>query len=259
MIGIQVVDHNMLVAFWLCFTRILAIFLQLPLFDQKNIPGIIKVLLTLMVSYTFFPLISQSIYQDMAYFGENSFWVLTMFNTAVGLGLGFLVKAIMQIFLGTGALISQEVGFGMVKYFDPTASQQVGPFENLIQWTILIMVISTGALQPMFKGVISSFEYFSVTNWSAGNNLPIFYLDFFKKAFTSSLMLASPLIFTNVIIMVVLGIITRIVPQMNVLMVSFVVNIGLGLIVFLTCSEELFHVGYKLYAQNLGNWFQFLK
>jgi len=72
-------------------------------------------------------------------------------------------------------------------------------------------------------------------------------------------MLASPLIFTNFIIMVILGIIARIVPQMNVLMVSFIVNIGLGLVVFIVCSDEIFNVGYKLYAENLGNWFQFLK
>ncbi|MFZ8933219.1 MAG: flagellar biosynthetic protein FliR [Bacteriovoracaceae bacterium] len=259
MIGIQIIDHNLIVAFWLCFTRIITIFIQLPLFDQKNIPTLVKVLLTLIISYAFFPLISKSILQDMALFGRESFWVLTLFNAAVGLGLGFLVKAIMQIFLGTGALISQEVGFGMVKYFDPNSSQQIGPIENLLHWTILVLVISTGALQPMFKGVISSFEFFSISKWSTGNQLSLFYIDFFKNAFSASLMLASPLIFTNFIIMVILGIIARIVPQMNVLMVSFIVNIGLGLIVFITCSEEIFNVGYKLYAENLGNWFQFLK
>lgn len=259
MIGIQIIDQRILVAFWLCFTRILTIFIQLPLFDQRSIPMTVKILLTLVLTYAFFPVISGSIYEDMKIFGDQSFWILTFFNAIVGLGLGFLVKAIMQIFLGAGALISQEVGFGMVKYFDPSSSSQVGPFENLIQWTILIMVISTGALFPMFKGIVGSFDFFSLTNWNAGASIPHFYFKFFKEAFLASLMLASPLIFTNFLIMVVLGIITRIVPQMNVLMVSFVVNIGLGLIVFLACSDEFFTIGYNLYSQNLGNWFQFVK
>lgn len=62
----------------------------------------------------------------------------------------------------------------------------------------------------------------------------------------------------NVLIMCVLGIIARFVPQMNVLMVSFVVNIGLGLLVFMSCSTEFFQVGFRLYTEKLGEWFQLI-
>ena len=58
--------------------------------------------------------------------------------------------------------------------------------------------------------------------------------------------------------MVILGIIARMVPQMNVLMVSFVVNIGMGLLVFVAGSDEFFQIGFKLYTEKLGEWFKFI-
>ena len=56
----------------------------------------------------------------------------------------------------------------------------------------------------------------------------------------------------------VMGILARTVPQMNVLQVSFVVNIGLGLLLFLGIAEEFFQVSFELYVEKLGNWYQFL-
>ncbi len=53
--------------------------------------------------------------------------------------------------------MTQQIGFASVSYFDPTADQKTGPFEKMIQWTVLIMILTTGALIPMFKGVLNSF------------------------------------------------------------------------------------------------------
>jgi flagellar biosynthetic protein FliR len=41
-------------------------------------------------------------------------------------------------------------------------------------------------------------------------------------------------------------------------MVSFVVNIGLGLLVFASSSEEFFQMAFKMYTDQLGQWFQFV-
>ena len=135
---------------------------------------------------------------------------------------------------------------------------QPGIFERLIEWTMIILVLSSGALVPMFKGVYESF--FSVNFLNADKMLktPEYFVLFFKSAFSASVLLAGPLIFANLLMNLVFGIVARTVPQMNVLMVSFVVNIGLGLLLFLGIAEEFFQVSFDLYVEKLGNWFQFL-
>jgi flagellar biosynthetic protein FliR len=143
-------------------------------------------------------------------------------------------------------------------FFDPTFEQQVGPFEKIIQWTMLILILSSGALMPMFKGVINSFYSINLMKLTQASFMADYYMEFFKSLFVAAIMLASPILFTNFIINIVLGVIARTVPQMNILMVSFAVNIGLGLLVFVAISNDFFNEAYSFYVTKLGEWFQIL-
>lgn len=258
MISIQVTDLTVLTAFWLGFSRWLAVIIQLPLFENTSIPFIVKVLMSVLLTYAFFPMIKDNIILDMNYIGENSFWYLTIFNTLIGLVIGFFVRALMNIFLSTGSIITQQIGFNALSYFDPQAGSQIGPFERLIEWTVLMMILSSGALIPMFKGVISSFATVHVYNLGKMAASVDFYMILFKSIFISSIMLATPMIFVNLVITSIMGIISRAVPQMNVIAVSFAVNIGLGLLVFVVGSEEFFQTCFRIYTEMLGDWFQLL-
>lgn len=256
MINVSVVDYAVLIAFWLSFSRWAAILVQLPLFDNTSVPNLVKILMSLVISYAFFPVVKGTLVQEVVTVGVDKFWWLTIFHTVVGLLTGYLVKVIMNLFVASGSLMTQQIGFASISYFDPTADQKTGPFEKMIQWTVLIMILTTGALIPMFKGVLNSF--FSVTMENIGNfaNIHIFYHDFFKGVFQAAFLLATPILFTNLILNLVMGIVARTIPQMNILMVSFVVNIGIGLLVFFAISEEFFQVAYKMYVERLGDWFQ---
>lgn len=258
MLSIQITDMSLIVAFWLAFTRWFAVIMQLPLFDNVSIPSIVKVLTTLIITFAFFPLVQNEILKDIAHIGPNAFWYLTAFETIIGLVIGYFVKSIMSIFVSSGALITQQIGFNALHYFDPNAGGQVGPFEKLMEWTILLMIISSGALLPMFKGVITSFSTVHVYNIGKMAHSIEFFVQFFKSVFIASIMLASPMIFVNIVINAVMGIASRAVPQMNVISVSFAINIGLGLLVFLMGSDEFFQTCFRIYTEKLGNWFQFL-
>ena len=258
MLTIQITDMTTIIAFWLAFTRWLAVIFQLPLFESVAIPVVVKVLTTLLLTFAFFPLIQDQIMLDIKYVGVDSFWYLTIFNTIVGLVIGFLVKSIMSIFIATGAIITQQIGFNALSYFDPQAGSPIGPFEKLIEWTVLMLIITSGALLPMFKGVISSFSTIHIYNLGKMAHSMDFFMILFKSVFISAIMLASPMIFINLVINAVMGILSRAVPQMNVIAVSFAVNIGLGLLVFAVGSAEFFSTCFRLYTDRLGDWFQFL-
>ena len=256
--NISIADQSVLLAFWLGFSRWIAVLYQLPLFDNVAVPNLVKVLASFVISYAFFPHLRGTLVAEVQLAGVENIWMLLMFHTCTGLIIGFLVKSIMSLFISTGSILTQQIGFSSVSYFDPTQGQQVGPFERLLEWTLLILVLSSGALVPMFKGVFQSF--FSVNFLNADKMLksPEYFVLFFKSAFSASILLAGPLIFANLLMNLVMGIVARTVPQLNVLMVSFVVNIGLGLLLFLGIAEEFFQVSFDLYVEKLGEWYQFL-
>lgn len=258
MMNVSIVDFPVFIAFWLTFTRWVAILFQLPIFDNTAVPVMVKVLTSLVISYAFFPIVEQTMVQEVLTIGVENFWYLTIFNTIVGLFIGFLVKSILSLFTAAGTIMTQQIGFASLSFFDPTAAASIGPFEKLIQWTILIMILTTGALLPMFKGVLNSFMSISMSDLGNFSNIHVFYHSFFKGIFQAAFLLATPILFTNLLLNMVMGIVARTIPQMNILMVSFVVNIGIGLSVFFAISEELFRVAYQMYVTRLGDWFQFV-
>jgi len=251
-------DQTLFLAFWMSFSRWLAVLMQLPLFDNVAVPSLIKILTSFLITYAFFPNLSGTLVAEINMVGADNIWLLTMFHTITGLIIGFLVKSIMSLFVATGSIVTQQIGFNSVSYFDPTQGQQIGPFERLIEWTLLVLILSSGALVPMFKGVFQSFTVISFLNSAKMMKSPEYFVLFFKSAFSASILLAGPLIFANLLMNLVMGIISRTVPQMNVLMVSFVMNIGLGLLLFLGIVEEFFQVSFDLYIEKLGEWYQFL-
>lgn len=256
--NVSLTNDVVFLAFWLSFARWSAVLIQLPIFDNQSVPGILKILGSVIISYAFFPAVQGTLVAEINSVGRGNIWVLMMFHTATGLIIGFLVKSIMSLFVATGSILTQQIGFASVSYFDPTQGQQVGPFERIIEWTMIILVLTSGALVPMFKGVYESFFTVSFLNADKMLKTPEYFVLFFKSAFTAAVLLGGPLIFANLLMNLVFGIVARTVPQMNVLMVSFVVNIGLGLLLFLGIAEEFFQVSFDLYVEKLGDWYQFL-
>lgn len=258
MIDISINDHMKLICFWLSFSRWLPTLFHFPMFDNMEVPGVVKVLCSLIITFTFFPYTEKVVLQDIYYIGADHFWVLTFFYATMGIFIGYLVKMIMSIFMSTGVILTHTSGYASIRQFDPSFETTVGPFEKLIQMTVLMMVISSGAFIPMFKGGLISFHHFNLISVNQLDWNPQFFINFLKSLFLSSLLLASPAILANLLITIVMGIMSRMVPQMNILLVSFAVNIFVGLFVFFSTSDEFFQAAFKIYTETLGDWFQFV-
>lgn len=257
MISVNIVDKYSLIAFWLSFIRWITTLYQLPLFDNTGIPEVLKVLFSLVICYAFFPYVKPYVIQDMSYWGENNFWVLTFAYTIIGISLGFLIKLFMSAFIIAGSLITQNIGLSAARYFDPNY-QSVGPFEKFIQETMIILIVSSGALIPMFKGVFLSFQKINLhTIFATGMAFEMqWFMELLKSIFMTGLVLASPIVIMQILLSLVMGIVARTIPQMNILMISFIINICFGFILFMIISDEFFHVSFGIYMDFLGKWFQ---
>lgn len=255
--SVAITDHVAFVAFWLGFTRWIAILMQLPLLDNLAVPNVVKVLASFVIAWAFHPLVAPALMNEVRVVGVENLWLLTAIHGSCGLVIGFFVKSFMALFASAGTILTQQIGFASVTYFDPTQAQQTGPFEKIIQWTMIVLILTSGALIPMFKGVTESFYTVNALNLDKMTQSHAFFGEVFKGIFTAAIMLAAPLLFANILMNLVFGIVSRTIPQMNVLMVSFVVNIGIGLLLFIAISNEFFEVSFQIYVEKLGLWFQF--
>lgn len=257
--NIVITDIFSVTSFWLVFSRLSATLVQLPLLATENIPNTVKVLVCFVLTYALYPLVKDPVMRDLAKIGVENFWLITIYYTLIGVVVGMLVKIMMDVVLSSTRFISQQIGFNAVSFFDPSLGGQVGPIDVLITHAMTLIILFSGAMLPMFQGMVSSF--YSINLFGLGHLIqtPAFYLEFFKSIFHSTLLLSAPILFTNLIINFVMGILAKMVPQINILMVSFAVNIGAGLFVMILVNEEFFYTANQIFVEHLGRWFQFVR
>ena len=111
----------------------------------------------------------------------------------------------------------------------------------------------------MFQGVYNSFFSINLVNNIEMDKIVNYYFHLFKELFKISLILASPILFTNLISYILMGLIAKAVPQMNILVASFSINIFLGLTIFIVVIYDFFYTSQSYYLEFLANWFNFVK
>jgi flagellar biosynthetic protein FliR len=228
------------------------------LFEETAIPMLVKVLVAVVLSYSFFPLVEPYIISDLAFYGEDSFWLLTIYYGLSGLLISYLVKMIVSVITSSGTIMSQQMGLGNISLYDPTSLAPIGPIEKIMKWTLIMMICSSGAIMPMLKGMVLSYETMTVVNLAVIQNVKIFFMDYFKNLFSVAIMLSAPILFVNLVLNFILGIVSRVVPQLNVIMFSFIISSVSGLIVYVMIGSELYTVALDSYIKYLGEWFQFI-
>lgn len=258
MIDITITHELSLLAFWGIFIHWSMFLFQIPIFDNPSVPGIVKILFSAILSISFYPYLRNCVIDHINYFGKDGYWLFILVHALLGLTQGYLIKIILQVLVSAGSLMTQSIGYAAIRYFDPSSGSSVGPFEKLITFSVLVILLTTNAMTPMIKGVYLSFFKIQMSNLFNIEKFMTYFMVQFKELFSLSIILATPLVIVNIIQTLVMGILVRMVPQINILSIGFIINIGIGLLAFLCISNEMFGKSIDIYTKELGYWYKFL-
>ncbi len=214
--------------FLLYFLRATGFLVVLPLFSARAVPVLYQVALAF-----FLALILAPLYQGPAP-TELLASPAMLINAAAGevvLGLmvGFLVGVIFVIFDFAGSLIGYQMGFGIINVLNPTQGQQtglVGEFFFTLA-SLLFLVLNLHHLFLIFWQ--RSFELVSVGSFTPVNMGLAELVRVAGDFFLISVQLAMPLLAVLILTDVVLGIMARTMPTLNVFIVGLPLKVGLGL------------------------------
>jgi flagellar biosynthetic protein FliR len=217
-----------LLGFVMVLTRISAFFLIAPVFSWKSIPGKVKVAMIVLLVIFF---------STATPFAVNSGQVspleavLFLSNEAIyGLAMGLIVALVFAAVKFSGRIIERQMGLAMAQILDPLTGEMGQPLGMLMEIIFIILFISANG-HHMFLLIISrSFQAFP-----AGTvpTIPILAEGIIQASSTlliAGLRMAAPLLAAFLVLMVVLGVLARIAPEMNILFVSLPLRVGLGLL-----------------------------
>ena len=200
----------------LILLRITAFIVICPGFSFKGLPNIFKVTLaagiTLMV-YTVLP-------EMTVVGGMFELLILAIKETVFGLAIGYVTNLVFSAVEIAGNLIDFQVGFSMGSVFDPNIGISASNYGRLYYWLSIMVFFLLDMHHVVINTLIKSFEYVPLNALSYNVASAEAVLKIFSRVFELGVNLAAPMIIVVLMADVVLGIISKTVPQINVLMLG---------------------------------------
>jgi len=214
--------------FWV-FVRVGALFFLLPFFGARNIPFLWKAGLSLVTALILFPVVPPP-----PAFPRTALEVIMGIASEVLLGfvLAIGVKMLFAAVELAGQFMGFQMGFNMASAMDPqTGGQSTVISQFLYLFTILIFFSVNG--HYMFIRALAA-SFYKVPPDSFHLNAPVVgaLVKVSSDMFVIALKMAAPILVALFLSNLCLGIVARTVPQVNVLMIGFPLNIFLGMILF---------------------------
>lgn len=229
----------MLEASLLIFLRILFFILLCPVFNSKNIPNLVKVsfsiILTIIIVQTL------PLEQLQGYSWNFLLLVYVVKEIVFGFALGFLSQLVFVGIEMAGQLIDFQVGFSMAQVYDPTFQMNASPYGKLYYWLGISLFFILDLHQLVIKGLVESFKLIPIGSVTFSGIKIEGIVQLFLKVVEIGLNLAAPIVIALLVVDLILGILSRAVPQINLLMLSLSIKTGISFCFFLYLIPNIFH------------------
>ena len=221
------IDLGFFVAIILISLRLFAFTLVVPIFFPQGTPPILKVMFTVILAY----IIAPGLNFDNLYDINNDFqlivYALSEFTT--GLTFGFITSICFYCIRVAGSLIDMQIGLSMLSMFDPTANSSVTFMERLLYWFSLVIFFIVDAHHILIKTLVESFNTVDIGRFIISQNSAMHVVEVFIKYFELGLRIAIPIVLIIILTDLVLGLVAKTVPQLNVMILGLPIKILLGL------------------------------
>lgn len=214
--------------FTLVLGRVAGIFAAIPVFGGRRVPVNIRAALILSMTLVLFPVVRGHIPQLPN--DTISLVILIIRETMVGLTLSLLSQVIFAAVSFCGQMAGTQMGLSIASVFNPDIGQ-VTVISNLQDLIATLLFLSLGIHHVFIRAIVESYSVIPVGAWHMSEGLISTLVAATSGLFILAIKLAAPVMVALLAAGVVLGIMARSFPQMNVFMISFPLNIGIGFIV----------------------------
>lgn len=232
--------------FTLLLARMMAMLSVTPAYGAQTLAFFHRMSLSFLISVIVTPVID--ITPEFKQLIETRYLTLILEQLFMGFLIGFAMQMLFGAFQMAGEFFSVQMGFGVSEVFDPMSQSSLplmGTVKNLM--ALLVFFIS-GSHMWLLQGVVYSYEkipYLSLEFLQASKiheGILEFLVLLSSGMFIIALKIALPVMGTLFLTSLVLGILSKAAPQMNILMLGFPLKILIGFIILVLVSPVFIQI-----------------
>lgn len=218
------------------FLRTLALFSALPVLGTRTVPARVRIALS-----AFIALAAQGSLPTPPELPLDSLpaFVLLAQQMVIGLAMGFAVRVVFSAVEFAGEIIGLQMGLNFAGFFDPVSATAGTATSRFYGTTIAWLFVVSGGHLLVVAALLQSFVAFPVGPEPFAFVHQVQPQRWAAEIFSMGLWIALPLVAMLLLVNLVLGLISRVAPQINVFSVGFPITLGVGLLGLLLTLPSL--------------------
>jgi flagellar biosynthesis protein FliR len=218
-------------AFLLTFARVGAMVMLLPGVGELSVPSRVRLTIALVLTAILLPAHQKAYAVDLRTFGPVVVLLFQELTVGVVLGLtGRLAISALQI---TGAVVAQQLGLGFVTAVDPTQNQQGVLVGNFLTLMGVALIFATDLHHLVIAAMNDSYTIFQPGELPLMGDAAQHVTKIIATSFRIGIQLSAPFLVFGLLFNIGLGVLSRLMPQMQVFFIGLPLSILLGLLLLL--------------------------
>jgi flagellar biosynthetic protein FliR len=225
-VNFELLPINEFQTFLICFSRVAGFISAIPVIMANQTPLQIKVGLVFMSALLLFPVMKPSMGNVLL--EPRTFLLLLSGEVLLGAMIGLIGRMVFTAVEYGGTVIGYQMGFAAANIFDPQSERQtalISQFQNV--FAILIFLAIDGH-HVFFQVAIESYKILPPGAFNISGEAIPYLLELSSRIFYLGIQFSAPILVVLLLSGLILGILARVFPQLNVFLLSFPLNIGLS-------------------------------
>lgn len=213
-------------AFMLVFVRIGTVLMLMPGLGDMFTPSNVRLVIALALSLVIAPFVTQFVPNPIP---EASKLVLLLgAEFIIGILIGTMARILIAALDVAGMVISLSTGLGNAQLFIPTMASQGSLIGAVLTMTGVVLLFVTNLHHLILAGLVNSYYTFPIGLLPAPEGMAMIVSKAIAVTFTTGIQIAAPFIIIGMLIYIIMGILARLMPQVQVFLLVLPLQIMLG-------------------------------
>jgi flagellar biosynthetic protein FliR len=215
-------------AFMLTFTRIGAAATIMPGIGDSFVPQNIRLYIALGLSLTLMPLVVPHLPHPVP--PAAALIALIGAEFVIGIFIGTIARIMMTALDTAGMIISMQSGLGSAQMFNPQLATQGSLIGAFLSITGVVLLFATNMHHLLFFGLMGSYDVFPVGKLPDTGSMADVISQAIASSFMIGIQISAPFIVLSIMLYIGMGVLSRLMPQVQVFMLSLPLQITLSLL-----------------------------
>ena len=229
------------------FVRVMGAIAFAPIFGNRTVTRRVRIFIGIACALAVF---TANPYAPLGYSTFLEYTILLLKELIVGITMGFMSNVTLSIINAAGQFIDREIGFSMVSDFDPGMNTEITITAEFYNMLVMLIMLCSNMHYFILSALSDSFQLIPLGNVTIDTGtLYDTMVKYIADYFIISVRIALPVMIATMLLNVVLGVLAKTAPQMNMFVIGMQLKIFVGFAVLFVTIGFLPNITEYVYKE----------